>query len=60
MAQYLSLQKILLNRYLHYKNENLLFKVTMTNKVIRAKSRCATCMAKKTRFLKQKHNKKSG
>ena len=56
MAQYLSLQKILLNRYLHYKNENLLFKVTMTNKVIRAKSRCA----KKTRFLKQKHNKKSG
>ena len=35
-------------------------KVTMTNKVIRAKSKCATCMDKKSRFLKQKHNKKSG
>ena len=34
-------------------------KVTMTNKAIRAKSRCATCMANnKSRFLKQKHNKK--
>ena len=30
----------------------------MTNKVIRAKSRCPTCVAKKSRFLKQKHNKK--
>ena len=30
----------------------------MPNKVIRAKSRCATCMAKKSRFLKQSHNKK--
>ena len=35
-------------------------KVTMTNKVIRAKSRYVTCMAKKSRFLKQKHNKESG
>ena len=33
--------------------------VTMTNKVVRGKSRCATCMAKKSRFLKQKHNSKS-
>ena len=29
-------------------------KVAMTNKVIRAKSKCATCMAKKSRFFKQK------
>ena len=36
-----------------------LTKVTMTNKVIRAKSKCATCTANKSRFLKQKHNKKS-
>ena len=35
-------------------------KVTMTNKVIRAKSKCANCMAKNSRFLKQKHNKNSG
>ena len=33
-------------------------KVTMTSKVIRAKSKCATCMANKSRFLKQKHKKK--
>ena len=32
----------------------------MTNKVIRAKSRCTTCMAKNSRCLKQKQNKKSG
>ena len=32
----------------------------MKNKVIRAKSRCASCMAKQSRFLKQKHNKKCG
>ena len=30
----------------------------MTNKVTRAKSKCATCMAKISRFLKQKHNRK--
>ena len=34
-------------------------KVTMTNKVIRDKSICANCMADKSRFLKQKFNKKS-
>ena len=34
-------------------------KVTMTNKVVRAKSKCANCMANKSRFLKQKHNKKA-
>ena len=33
-------------------------RVTMPNKVIRAKSRCATCMSKKSEFLKQQHNKK--
>ena len=31
-------------------------KVTMKNKVIRAKSKCATCMANKSRFSKQKYN----
>ena len=31
----------------------------MMNKVTRDKSRCANCMADKSRFLKQKHNKKS-
>ena len=31
----------------------------MTNKLIRGKSKCVTCMANKPRFLKQKHNKKS-
>ena len=35
-------------------------KVTMANKVIRAKSRCANCMSDKSRFLKQEPNKKSG
>ena len=46
------------------KHANLLFKVKvivkvkMTNKVIREKSRCANCMVDKSRFQKQKHNKK--
>ena len=35
-------------------------KVTMTNKVVGDKSRCASCMSDKSRFLKQKYNKKSG
>ena len=35
-------------------------KVTMTNKVIRDKSRCGECLSDKSRFLKQNHNKKSG
>ena len=30
----------------------------MTNKVIRDKSRCFNCMSYKSRFLKQKRNKK--
>ena len=30
----------------------------MTNKVIRGKSRCAGCFSNKSRFMKQKHNKK--
>ena len=64
---------MLLKRYcLHYKNEikNLFFslqrtyrqywfkKVTMTNKVVRDKSRCGECLSDKSRFLKQKPNKK--
>ena len=31
--------------------------ITMTNKVIRQKSRCANCMFDKLRFLKQNSNK---
>ena len=34
-------------------------KVAMTNKVMRDKLRCANRMAGQSRFLKQKHNKKS-
>ena len=33
-------------------------KVTMTNRVIRDKSRCGECLSDKSRFLKQKPNKK--
>ena len=33
---------------------------TMTNKVIRNKSKCGVCLSDKSRFMKQKHNKKSG
>ena len=32
----------------------------MTNRVLRQASKCATCVAEKSRFLKQKLNKKSG
>ena len=35
-------------------------KVTMANKVIRDKSICSECLSDKSRFIKQKHNKKSG
>ena len=31
----------------------------MTNKVIGEKSICANCMVDKSKFLKQKHNKKT-
>ena len=34
--------------------------VTMTNKVLRQKSKCAECFSDKSRFLKQNHNKKIG
>ena len=33
-------------------------KVTMTNKVGRNKSKCGECLSDKSRFLKQKFNKK--
>ena len=33
-------------------------KVTMTNKVIRDKSKCSECLYDKPRFMKQKPNKK--
>ena len=32
-------------------------RVSMTNKVIREKSRCAQCLSDKSRFMKQKHCK---
>ena len=32
--------------------------VKMTNKVLREKSNCVVCQSSKSRFLKQKHNKK--
>ena len=32
--------------------------VKMTNKVLREKSNCVVCWSNKSRFLKQKHNKK--
>ena len=35
-------------------------KIIMTNKVVRDKSKCADCFSDKSRFLKQKHNKKGG
>ena len=35
-------------------------KVTMANKVIRDKSICSECLSDKSRFMKQKHNKKCG
>ena len=35
-------------------------KVTMTNKVVRDKSRCGACLSDKSRFLIQKPNKESG
>ena len=35
-------------------------RITMTNRVIRDKSRCAECFSGKSRFMKQNHNKRSG
>ena len=32
--------------------------VKVTNKVLREKSNCVVCRSNKSRFLKQKHNKK--
>ena len=32
--------------------------VSMTKKVIRNKSRCSECLSGKSRFMKQKHDKK--
>ena len=32
--------------------------IKMTNKVLREKSNCVVCHSSKSRFLKQKHNKK--
>ena len=39
---------------------NIGLKIIMTNKVIRKSSKCANCVAEKSRFLKQKSNKKTG
>ena len=35
-------------------------KVTMTNKALIDKSRCGECLSDKSRFLRQKPNKKDG
>ena len=35
-------------------------KATMTNNLIRYKSRCGQCLSDKSRFMKQKLNNKSG
>ena len=43
-----------------HSNNISLKKVIMKNKMIREKSSCVNCMIDKSRFLKQKHNKKSG
>ena len=40
-----------------YTNNVGLRNTTMTNKVIKNKSKCV-CLSDKSRFLKQKHNKK--
>ena len=32
----------------------------MTNNEIRSKSKCDACLSYKSKFMKQKHNKKSG
>ena len=32
--------------------------VSVTNKVIKNKSRCSTCLNDKSRFMKQNHNEK--
>ena len=34
--------------------------VTLANKISRENSRCSECFSGKSRFLKQKHNKKDG
>ena len=36
----------------------ILLQVILTNEVIRDKSRCSECLSDKSRFIKQKHNKK--
>ena len=35
-------------------------KVILTNKIVRHTSKCANCVAEKSRFLKQKSNRKTG
>ena len=54
-------QSIKIRKYFLKCNNNTknidLKEATMTNKMIRAKSKCATCMNNKSIFLKQEHNK---
>ena len=35
-------------------------RLTMTNKVLRQKSKCSVCLSDQSRFLKQRPNKKCG
>ena len=41
-------------------NNVVSWNTTMTNKAIRNKPKCGICFSDKSRFMKQKHNKKSG
>ena len=42
-----------------YTNNFKLQEVKMTNKLFREESNCVDCQSNKSRFLKQKHNKKN-
>ena len=42
-----------------YTNNFKLQEVKMTNKLLREESNCVDCQSNKSRFLKQKHNKKN-
>ena len=39
--------------------DNIVSKKVITNEIVRQSSRCANCVAEKSRFLKQKRTKKS-
>ena len=51
--------KKILSSLQNLQNHSLSLRLIMKIKKVRQKSRCANCMVDKSRFLKQKHNKKS-